>query len=450
MTFLTARRFLVFGECFDFTFGPSDVLLFAIYVLFILIRYLYYTLQSAYSLRRVIYFIVYKMHQSKSNKGFAIIVAVVVVAVLLIGEVLYLKRGSLDQIKLPTLSFLQIKKVPEAPEAPYKGTPPRVYVGPDISIETPGNTVSLKATVDDVDGGMLTYEWMKLSGGRATIKSPKNTSTTVTGLQKGVYVFRLVATDITGFKSADDLFVVVWTPTKASVATNTIKTKTENNNSNTVVTTPPVPEPIPEPVPIPFQNIPPFVSAGPDKSIVSPTNSAFLSGNANDSDGDIISYIWTKVSGEALTIDSPGAATTMISGLSQGSYTLRLTVKDNAGAVATDDVVVTVGTGSYTPSYTPPQNNPPTMSAGPDQWIELPDDAVTLEGSGTDTDGVINKYTWSKISGGVATISDPASATTTVTGLVQGDYTFRLTGTDNNGATGTADVTVSVDPTPGN
>lgn len=381
----------------------------------------------------------YNMYQIKPNKGFVTATAVVVTAFLLLGTTFYFKDFIFSSLSLP---FLQDKK---APEVLYKGTPPHVYVGPDISIETPSDTVYLKATVDDIDGGMIAYQWIKLSGGKATIKSPKNTNTVVTGLQKGVYIFRLVATDITGFKSADDLFVVVWTPTKSNVATNT--TKIEKNN-NTVVKTVPVSEPTLGSVTL--QNIPPFVSAGPDKVINPPTNSVFLSGNANDSDGDIVSYLWTKVSGETAIIDSPGSAATTISGLSQGSYVFRLTVKDNTGAIAIDDAVVTVGINSSSPSSPVQQNNPPTISVGPDQWIELPDDTVTLEGVGVDTDGFVSTYLWSKISGETATITDPTSATTTVTGLIQGDYTFRLTGTDNNGAVGTADIIITVDPPQGN
>ena len=44
---------------------------------------------------------------------------------------------------------------------------------------------------------------------------------------------------------------------------------------------------------------------------------------------------------------------------------------------------------------------------------------------------------WTKISGPTAgTITNPNSATTTVTGMVQGVYSFELRVTDNNGAFG--------------
>jgi len=94
--------------------------------------------------------------------------------------------------------------------------------------------------------------------------------------------------------------------------------------------------------------------------------------------------------------------------------------------------------------YPPSENEPPLANAGSNQSITLPTNSVTLSGSGTDSDGTVVSYSWSKISGGSATIVSPTSATTNVTGLSAGTYVFRLTVTDNAGATGSADVTVIV------
>src|SRR5690606_25365659 len=74
-----------------------------------------------------------------------------------------------------------------------------------------------------------------------------------------------------------------------------------------------------------------------------------------------------------------------------------------------------------------------------------PTNKVTLKGSGTDADGTISSYQWTKTAGpGSYTIVSPASATTEVTGLTEGTYTFQLKVTDNKGATGTATVRVTV------
>ena len=95
-------------------------------------------------------------------------------------------------------------------------------------------------------------------------------------------------------------------------------------------------------------------------------------------------------------------------------------------------------------------NQSPTANAGADQSITLPTNTVSLSGSGTDPDGTISSYSWTKISGPAAgTITNATSAATTVTGLVQGVYQFQLKVTDNNGATAldTVQITVNAAPT---
>jgi hypothetical protein len=90
-------------------------------------------------------------------------------------------------------------------------------------------------------------------------------------------------------------------------------------------------------------------------------------------------------------------------------------------------------------------NAPPTCSAGNTQIIYLPTSTVTLPGTATDTDGTIASYSWSKTSGPAGTtIVAPTSATTAVTGLRDGAYTFQLTVTDNGGLTATVSVAVYV------
>lgn len=90
-------------------------------------------------------------------------------------------------------------------------------------------------------------------------------------------------------------------------------------------------------------------------------------------------------------------------------------------------------------------NASPTANAGIDQSIMLPTTSVSLTGSGSDSDGTIVSYAWSQISGTSATISSPSSQNTTITGLTtSGTRVFRLTVTDNLGATGTDDITINV------
>ena len=120
----------------------------------------------------------------------------------------------------------------------------------------------------------------------------------------------------------------------------------------------------------------------------------------------------------------------------QGTYVFRLTVTDNSGATATDLVTVIVS---------PSNNQGPTANAGADITITLPVNTTTLYGSGNDPDGTIVSYAWTRVSGPTGyTLANTSSATTGLYNLVQGTYVFRLTITDNRGATATDNVTVTV------
>ncbi len=184
-------------------------------------------------------------------------------------------------------------------------------------------------------------------------------------------------------------------------------------------------------------NIPPTANAGTDKTITLPANTASLSGSGSDSDGTIVSYNWTKISGPtSFKIVSATSATTDIINLVQGTYVFELAVTDNKGSVGKATVNVTVNAAA---------NIPPTANAGTDKTITLPANTASLSGSGSDSDGTIVSYNWTKISGPTSfKIVSATSATTDVTNLVQGTYVFELTVTDNKGAVGKATVNVTV------
>ena len=181
----------------------------------------------------------------------------------------------------------------------------------------------------------------------------------------------------------------------------------------------------------------PTVNAGSNKTITLPANSVTLTGTASDPDGTIASYAWTKTSGPAATIASPSSASTNVTGLTAGSYVFNLKVTDNAGATANSSVTVTVNTSN-------PTNQSPVVNAGSSQTITLPVSSVTLSGSATDADGTIASYLWTKVSGSGGIIANPNSASTSVTGLSAGSYVFNLKATDNAGASGNQNVTITV------
>ena len=89
--------------------------------------------------------------------------------------------------------------------------------------------------------------------------------------------------------------------------------------------------------PIPGVNIPPIANAGEDQIITLPTNFAILDGSlSSDADGTI-TYEW-RLGGVILGTSSIFTSTS----LTEGVYNYVLTVMDNNGATATDNVTVTV------------------------------------------------------------------------------------------------------------
>ncbi|MBP6025490.1 PKD domain-containing protein [Ferruginibacter sp.] len=277
---------------------------------------------------------------------------------------------------------------------------PTANAGADQAITLPVNSVILSGSGTDPDGTIAAYAWTKISGPAAgTITNPTTAASSVTGLVAGIYRFELKVTDNNGATDTDTMQVTV----NAAAA-----------------------------------NIPPTANAGTDQSITLPVNSVILSGSGSDPDGTIAAYAWTKISGPATgTITNPTTAATSVTGLVAGIYRFELKVTDNNGAIDTDTMQVVV--------FAP--NIAPTANAGLDQSITLPTNSTNLLGSGNDPDGTIIAYAWTKISGPTAgTITNPATATTSITGLVAGIYRFALRVTDNNGATDTDTMQVTVNP----
>lgn len=92
----------------------------------------------------------------------------------------------------------------------------------------------------------------------------------------------------------------------------------------------------------------------------------------------------------------------------------------------------------------PGGNLPPIANAGTDTAITLPVSTVSLDGSGSDLDGSIVSYTWTKISGTGGTIESPLLPDTDVTGLSAGVYVFQLAVTDNGDLVSSDQVQVTV------
>lgn len=91
--------------------------------------------------------------------------------------------------------------------------------------------------------------------------------------------------------------------------------------------------------------------------------------------------------------------------------------------------------------------NAPVANAGNSLSIQLPVNTVTLNGSGTTSNGHIVGYLWSLVSGpNVPVIVSPSSPSTVINGLIAGNYIFQFMVVDNAGLSGIDTASVAVRP----
>ncbi|MDB2577686.1 Ig-like domain-containing protein [Tateyamaria sp.] len=204
-------------------------------------------------------------------------------------------------------------------------------------------------------------------------------------------------------------------------------------------------------------NTAPTANAGSAAAVTSGTQ-VTLTGSGTDTDGTIASYAWTRTGGtgtatNATLSDATAAQPTftdssLTSNDSLVTHVFELVVTDDDGAASSAD--------SVTITINPPDNTAPTANAGSAAAVTS-GTQVTLSGSGTDTDGTIASYAWTRTGGtGTATnatLSDAAAAQPTFTdsSLTSNDslvtHVFELVVTDDDGAASSADsVTITINP----
>jgi RHS repeat-associated protein len=283
--------------------------------------------------------------------------------------------------------------------------PPAVNAGADQSHIIPA-ALPLNGSIKD-DGlplnSSVTVSWSKLSGpGEVSFADAAAAATAATFSEPGDYVLRLTGYD-SQLANVDDLSVKVYPP-----------------------------------------NDPPAVNAGGDLTIRLPEK-ASLDATVTDDGlplGKTVTVAWSKVSGPGtVTFAKASAAETVASFNQPGTYVLRLTAGDTQLS-AGDELTVVVK----------PANQPPSVGAGANQTVTLPD-AASLAGA-VDDDGLPEgravTVTWTKVSGpGLVTFAAPGDPATTVTFSEPGAYVLRLTASDS-ALTRSDDVAVTVNPSPFN
>lgn len=209
-----------------------------------------------------------------------------------------------------------------------------------------------------------TGQWTYVSGPAGyTITDPLIANTSVTGLVPGVYVFRWTTNFSNCTPSTDDVQVTVYAN-------------------------------------------PTVAAAGTDQTICSST--VTMAGNTPA----IGNGQWARISGpNTPTITTPSSPLTTITGLIPGTYIFQWTITNGVCPSSADNVQIVV------------DPIPTASAAGNDQTV-CNQTSITLAGN----TALIGTGTWTMISGpNTPTITNPALASTTVTGIIPGTYVFQWT-----------------------
>jgi hypothetical protein len=249
----------------------------------------------------------------------------------------------------------------------------------------------------DPDGGSVTFSWKKIAGpDHFTMLYGESANPVVSNLVNGTYTFQLTVTNEEGETGSSDVsFTVTGNP-----------------------------------------NHPPIAEAWFQK-YYSSTSALLAAWGSQDPEGGLITYFWEKLAGpEGSELLYSNSASPVVTGLVEGTYRFRLTVTDMEGAEATNDL-----------SFTVTKNLPPIAGA----WLQKfdsPTSALLAAWDSHDPDGGPITYIWQKIAGpDGSTLLYWNSASPVVEGLVIGTYTYRLTVTDDKGATATKDLSFTVGQT---
>jgi len=285
---------------------------------------------------------------------------------------------------------------------------PVADVGTDIS--TDENTV---VTLDgsnssDSDGSIVEYLW-ELDSGAYDIALNGNNQSIATFTAPDVdadiqLVFELTVTDNDGISSKDYLNVTILRVNEQPVA-----------------------------------NAPVNVQATGDELVT------IDGSNSHDPDGAIASYAWTQTSGTNVTIlNADQAIASFTAPNANAQLGFQLTVTDNEGAANTQAFIVT--TVEQTPEVI--ENQFPIARVQSTVTVNGGEQVVLNGTASSDPDGSIINYNWAQTSGSPSiafTKAQSSQATTSfIAPNVETQLIFQLSVTDDDGATSTNSVTITI------
>ncbi|GAA6110725.1 dyslexia-associated protein KIAA0319-like protein isoform X1 [Tachysurus ichikawai] len=190
---------------------------------------------------------------------------------------------------------------------PENNKPPVADTGPDKELTLPVDHTTLDGSKSYDDQKIVKYHWEKTEGPDGVkIENADSSVATVTGLQVGIYTFKLTVTDERDLQSSDTVTVIA---------------REE------------------------FDQLP-MAKVQSSPSITLPVRTAFLDGSRSTDDKGITSYIWQRddsspAAGDVLN-NSDHQAVLFLGNLVTGKYSFTLTVTDSKGQSCSDTGMVEV------------------------------------------------------------------------------------------------------------
>lgn len=332
---------------------------------------------------------------------------------------------------------------------------PIVDAGGDQNV-LPGSAI-LNGTASAPDGGAIaSYTWTQQSGpSTATLSGADTADLTASDLVEGVYVFRLTVVDDENETGSDEVMITVASEPDSILINSGGPSFVFNGDDWTADQY--------------------FVGGSPFENVIDIANTENdqLYQTERFSNSSTLVYEIPVVAGNynvdlhfaEIFYGVPGAG----SSGGAGSRVFNITIENGQEQIDNYDIVVaaggsatavvesykniTVNDGTLTITLTSvtefPKISgvgvfemlPPQANAGADVTIILPENSIVLNGTGNDPDGGEVTYQWTQESGpSTATLSGADTADLTASDLVEGEYVFRLTVTDDEGETGFDEV----------
>ena len=256
---------------------------------------------------------------------------------------------------------------------------PSVDAGSNMTIDA-GESVRLHATGSDPNGDTLSYGWSLVDGLCVELPDMASQDIDIVFTSAGLYRFSVTCSDGVNISDADEVLITV----------------------NAV-------------------NSAPTANAGMDQD-VQLGHTVILDGSASvDPDGDELDYVWTRISGPAITLSDAESANPSFDATAEGTIELELVVSDGFVESAPDRVTVQVTQF----------NNAPVADAGEDFQASVGEQVVLDATASYDPDDDDMIFIWTQISGALVELAGSDTATPFFTPTTSGVLQFRVEVSDS-------------------